>query len=200
MSLVSWGANIELNPKYMTLNKKLFEYTKTKQKKKQPFPKPQVSRSMSVHLMITWSHGAFCKDPNLESYDFQASMWVFPKNRGKPPKWMVNIMENPMNKWMIWGVFTHYFWKHPCFFCFHNIQVENRFPTSNCHLSSPQYLSPRNLLDFQDTPSVPRELDQSSYRWPTCTWYPPSLISPQQHVHPGCNKNPCDIQCYTSEK
>ena len=26
------------------------------------------------------------------------------KNRGVyPPKWMVKIMENPMNKWMIWG-------------------------------------------------------------------------------------------------
>ena len=35
------------------------------------------------------------------------------KNRGWfPPKWMVKIMENPMNKWMIWG-FSHYFWKHP---------------------------------------------------------------------------------------
>ena len=34
------------------------------------------------------------------------------KNRGiYPPKWMVKIMENPMNKWMIWG--HHYFWKHP---------------------------------------------------------------------------------------
>ena len=22
-------------------------------------------------------------------------------------------MEKPMNKWMIWGVLTHYFWKHP---------------------------------------------------------------------------------------
>ena len=22
-----------------------------------------------------------------------------------------NFMENPMNKWMIWGY--HYFWKHP---------------------------------------------------------------------------------------
>ena len=34
------------------------------------------------------------------------------KNRGiLPPKWMVKIMENPMNKWMIWGY--HYFWKHP---------------------------------------------------------------------------------------
>ena len=35
------------------------------------------------------------------------------KYRGGPPKWMVKIMENPMNKWMIWGVFTHDFWKHP---------------------------------------------------------------------------------------
>ena len=35
------------------------------------------------------------------------------KNRGAvPPKWMVYFMENPMNKWMIWGY--HYFWKHPC--------------------------------------------------------------------------------------
>ena len=32
------------------------------------------------------------------------------KNRGTP-KWMVKIMENPMNKWMIWGY--HYFRKHP---------------------------------------------------------------------------------------
>ena len=32
-------------------------------------------------------------------------IWVFPKIGGKPPKWMVKIMENPMNKWMIWVVF-----------------------------------------------------------------------------------------------
>ncbi len=25
------------------------------------------------------------------------------KNKGKTPKWMVKIRENPMNKWMIWG-------------------------------------------------------------------------------------------------
>ena len=29
------------------------------------------------------------------------------KNNGTP-KWMVKIMENPMNKWMIWGVFPLY--------------------------------------------------------------------------------------------
>ena len=29
-----------------------------------------------------------------------------------PPKWMVKISwkTNPMNKWMIWGVKSHYFW------------------------------------------------------------------------------------------
>ena len=30
------------------------------------------------------------------------------KNRGIP-KWMVYFMENPMNKWMIWGVNTPIF-------------------------------------------------------------------------------------------
>ena len=33
------------------------------------------------------------------------------KNRGKKPKMDGFIMENPMNKWMIWGY--HFFWKHP---------------------------------------------------------------------------------------
>ena len=42
-------------------------------------------------------------------------MGVF-KNRGTP-KWMVKIMENPINPWMIWGDFTHYFRKHPYSFC-----------------------------------------------------------------------------------
>ena len=34
------------------------------------------------------------------------------KNSGTP-KWMVKIMENPenpMNKWMIWGALSLYFW------------------------------------------------------------------------------------------
>ena len=30
-------------------------------------------------------------------------MGVEPKIGVKPPKWMVKIMENPMNKWTIWG-------------------------------------------------------------------------------------------------
>ncbi len=36
---------------------------------------------------------------------------IYPTHMG-PPKWMVKIMENPMNKLMIWG-FSHYFWKLP---------------------------------------------------------------------------------------
>ena len=35
------------------------------------------------------------------------------KNRGKPPKWMVNIVENPMNKWMIWGETPIFLEGHP---------------------------------------------------------------------------------------
>ena len=30
-----------------------------------------------------------------------------------PPKWMVQKMENPIFKWMIWIWGYHYFWKHP---------------------------------------------------------------------------------------
>ena len=48
-----------------------------------------------------------------ESYEFfSEERWGFPKIGGKTPKWMVKIMESPMNKWMIWGK-THYFRKHP---------------------------------------------------------------------------------------
>ena len=35
-----------------------------------------------------------------------------PKIRGKPPKWMVKIMENPI-KMDDLGCFFPYFWKHP---------------------------------------------------------------------------------------
>ena len=51
--------------------------------------------------------GATCFLKNYVSW-----IWVFPKIGGFPPKWMVKTMENPMNKWMIWGE-THYFRKHP---------------------------------------------------------------------------------------
>ncbi len=40
---------------------------------------------------------------------FPNDRWVFPKIGGFPPKWMVKIMKNPMNKWMYWGVKTPIF-------------------------------------------------------------------------------------------
>ena len=43
-------------------------------------------------------------------------IWVFPKI-GVPQNWWF-IMENPMSKWMIWGIFP-YFWKHP--YCIHTL-------------------------------------------------------------------------------
>ena len=49
-------------------------------------------------------------NPDLRDF-FLIVSWVFPKIGVKPPKWMVKIMvPNPMNKWMIWGVKTPYFW------------------------------------------------------------------------------------------
>ena len=37
-------------------------------------------------------------------------MGVEPKIGGKPPKWMVYFMENPMNKWDDLGRKKPYFW------------------------------------------------------------------------------------------
>ena len=37
-------------------------------------------------------------------------MWVFPKIGGKPPKWMVKIMENPIKMDDLGGKTTPYFW------------------------------------------------------------------------------------------
>ena len=41
------------------------------------------------------------------------NIWVFPQNTGTP-KWMVKIMvQNPMNKWMIWGETPLFLVQHP---------------------------------------------------------------------------------------
>ena len=40
-------------------------------------------------------------------------MGVEPKIGGKPPKWMVKIMENPMNKWDDLGGFPIFLVQHP---------------------------------------------------------------------------------------
>ena len=50
--------------------------------------------------------------PNGYQHHISQTLVGVSKNRGTP-KWMVKLMENPINPWMIWGDFTHYFWKHP---------------------------------------------------------------------------------------
>ncbi len=46
----------------------------------------------STNLQVKVSKGNTNHKPN-------SNIWVFPKIGGKTPKWMVKIMENPMNKW-----------------------------------------------------------------------------------------------------
>ena len=59
-------------------------------------------------VMLVFGGGG-CSSHSTEIY-----IWVFPKIGGKPPKWMVKIMvPNPMNKWMIWGVFPLFLVPHP---------------------------------------------------------------------------------------
>ena len=38
------------------------------------------------------------KNSGIDSHEFKTSnlYWMFPKDRGKTPKWMVKIMENPI--------------------------------------------------------------------------------------------------------
>ena len=63
------------------------------------------------------------------------NMGVEPKIGGiLPPKWMVYFMENPMNKWLIWGY--HCFWKHPYqdvskidVFCWASCRDKSNYPS-----------------------------------------------------------------------
>ena len=56
------------------------------------------------------------------------------KNMGFPPKCMMKIMENPMNKWMIW--WYHYFWKHPYRGYFINREIRIPFLTNQYFMES----------------------------------------------------------------
>ena len=48
--------------------------------------------------------------------------WMFPKIGGKPPKWMVKIMENPIK---MDDLGAHpYFWKHPYGYRFASFQTD----------------------------------------------------------------------------
>ena len=86
--------------------------------------------------------------PNLQT-------WVFPKIGGKNPKWMVKIMENPMNKWMIWGenplfsetsIFGHMFQPLSLQGCDFSARKDHRIPARLC----PEKFSP---LWLQETHS-----------------------------------------------
>ena len=74
---------------------------------------PAFYDSQALELLLIGSPIGFFSDKRrLMDSPKDPLVWVFPKIGGKHLKWMVyNIMENPMNKWMIWRY--HYFWKHP---------------------------------------------------------------------------------------
>ena len=58
-------------------------------------------------------HKTRAENPTLLTHKTVIKKLDVSKNRGMfPPKWMVKIMEKPMNKWDDLGVFP-YFWKHP---------------------------------------------------------------------------------------
>ena len=59
--------------------------------------------------------------------------WVFPRIGGKKPKLMVKIMENSMNKWMIWGVFPFFLVQHPSVGFFQH-SMTRHFRTSELNL------------------------------------------------------------------
>ena len=69
------------------------------------------------------------KNPGKKSHMFLPQKHEGVSKNNGTPKWMVYFMENPMNKWMIWGAHP-YFWKHPCVFGWKMMEWKNpsRFP------------------------------------------------------------------------
>jgi len=93
--------------------------------------------------------------PNLQT-------WVFPKIGGKNPKWMVKIMENPMNKWMIWGenplfsktsIFGHMFQPLSLQGCDFSARKDHRIPARLCPEKFSPQLASRNPFRY-DTPVI----------------------------------------------
>ena len=67
--------------------------------------------------------------------------WVFPKIGGKPPKWMVKILENLIKHGMIWGVFPLFSVQHPNDqvlreFCKHSSSTPKLSSTPRIHFTS----------------------------------------------------------------
>ena len=63
----------------------------------------------SFHTL--WAPCLFPQKTHFNTTLYNALIWVFPKIGVPQNGWF--IMENPMNKWMIWGVPSPYFWKPP---------------------------------------------------------------------------------------
>ena len=81
----------------------------------------------------------------LGSVGFNRILGVEPKIGGKPPKWMVKIKENPMNKWMIWGY--HCFWKHPYRYIYICVYIYVQIQYLNLCLSFPALILEMHLMD-----------------------------------------------------
>ena len=92
--------------------------TPLKQKRPGPFESiklPPSTTASQIHMLSKQSQRPLHQEKTFQNVERQLKSYVFSswgvsKNRGTP-KWMVKIMENPINPWMIWGY--HYFRKHP---------------------------------------------------------------------------------------
>ena len=113
-----------------------------------------------------WSnmmHLNFENYPPNRGLEHYVHLGVEPKIGGKPPKWMVKIMENPKIKWMIWGY--HYFWKHhfkmPCFEVFFLIFWEStQFPQTN-HRTPPMSRHTKRVVSSISRPKAPLTKDKA---------------------------------------
>ncbi len=75
---------------------------------------------------------------------------MFPKIGGKPPKWMVKIMENPI-KMDDLGVFP-YFWKHP--YILLSTKIQGIWPcTFAVMVTTPFVTTRRNAGNVEGRPS-----------------------------------------------
>ena len=70
-----------------------------------------VPKNTSLVVGWTWTHGSFHRNL-FGAFSVRLSNMGVSKS-SDISKWMVKIMANPMNKWMIWRYLYHYFRKHP---------------------------------------------------------------------------------------
>ena len=104
---VAWTFFIDvlLNLDSWLTNPTPFEDGNKKVRRRFFFPLLQVARSTKKHW-VKHTSNQIMGWWKLKHIDVEPNIGVV-----NPPKWMVYFMENPMNKWMIWGY--RHFWKHP---------------------------------------------------------------------------------------